>query len=644
MSKNTSKPAIDLSVEEDDERHPVNLYEELKRICRDSRAIHEPSWAENIDNMTGFLLESAEQALRGKKGSEYSEVGPGATETGLMTVVNRVLPAILRMDARAMGLITGFQGIPASSDDADQDAAEALQKLMQAIWYNDNIFGDVVQALNIAFATSKGYIFVETDRKYETGPKVLHEVVDPLRVYCYPGLRKSLMESPLVAIDQYLTAEDIERRWKAVPGDAEPAEYENNDRIDRLFSEMGKVLFRVSRLFFRPDKNRGWPKGRQFVICGGEVIDQVHDDSGDDWIGVGNPKKPETLEYPLVEFSDVPTGLGYWGRGRQTAARAPQKILNIAWSKVSQVSTMPGLVIGIPYGAALGTEELGGVPVQVVKYNPVAGKGVEFWTPPQMPMYEYAINKAEQWIDEIYSQPPPSRGESPGSRFPASGIQMLVEQAELGDSPFGKMVMDSASRLAKKICIEGQMWWPDEMVEHVLGDNGRWQRVEFKKAELQEGWDIRVIADTGLPQTRQARLQAVQNLAQFQLLGDLQDPKNQRRARKLAQFYTDEDAFDPEKPQTNNAKDEEVKLAKGQDVPIGWYDDDQVHLEHHLMVAVREADKMSPEVSAVRQRHSDSHMARYSGGVAEQKMGPQDEAALMEAQATADQAGQGGAV
>jgi hypothetical protein len=180
------------------------------------------------------------------------------------------------------------------------------------------------------------------------------------------------------------------------------------------------------------------------------------------------------------------------------------------------------------------------------------------------------------------------------------------------------------------------------MIEHVVGDNGRWEKIEYQKAELQEGWDLRDIADAGLPQGRQARLDAAQKLAQFGFLGDLQDPKSQRKARKIARFYTDDDAFDPEKPQTNNAKDEEVKLAKGQEVPIGWMDDDQVHLEHHLMVAVREAHTMGPEASAARQTHADAHMARLSSGVEEQKMGPQEQAQIAQAQAQVDQSQGGG--
>ena len=96
-------------------------------------------------------------------------------------------------------------------------------------------------------------------------------------------------------------------------------------------------MLRIVRLFYRPCKK--WKYGRQFVICGEEQIHQVVNGEGDDWIGCGNPEKPETLSYPIVDFSDVPVHYGYWGRGRQSAVRGPQKMANIAWSKASQAAS-----------------------------------------------------------------------------------------------------------------------------------------------------------------------------------------------------------------------------------------------------------------------------------------------------------------
>jgi len=561
-----------------------------------------PGWQENVQHLAGDLITSTKGAMQAVSGGVYTENTLGGSNLGTVTVANRIFPAANRLLARTLGMINGFQVSPGTSDEMDKDASKGAEKLSLAQWYSDRIFDEVSQALLWAFSCSHGFILEEGDATLDepemvfsdeedkeiempTG-RVVRQIVIPTDLNTLPGIKK-LDDTPVLHVRVPMFREEILRRWGGEKGigdkklgevlDKAPRFTHSMDALNTLdrMTESGQI--RVDRLWWKPDRKAGWPKGKMAVLVGDTVIWEDKE-----WIGVGDKEKPRSCIYPVVDFSDVPVNVGYWGRGRQSVARAPQKILNVAWTKASQVAALPGLMMAIPIGSQISNEKITNAPVSIIKYNTAGGRGVDWYSPPRMDLYEWVIEKCSQWIDEAFSQPPPSRGVSPGSRFPASGLQTLIEQAELSDTPFGRLTIDAISRLMRLNLLEGQRVWPDEMVDYVLGDSGRHERAAFKKANLADGWDLRVLPDTGLPQSRSARLDQITKLAQFGLLGDMEDPKESKKARKLARIWTEDEAYDPDKQDEANAKDEELRFQTGEALPIREWDDDVVHIQYHL--------------------------------------------------------------
>jgi hypothetical protein len=594
MINNSADGTVSVDYRSDDY---ITMRDDLKRIGEQARGTLYYGWQENLEHQAGYLISMTRGSMKAVTNSEYQETLYRDGSFGTVTVANKTFPAINRLLARTLGMINGFQVTPGTADERDKDAAKAAEKLSLAQWYGEHISDMVSEAVAIAVACSHGFILQEGDATLEVPEmvvdddtnkevmipvgRVIRQRIWPTDVNPLPGIRY-LNDSPVLHVRQPMFEADIMRRWD-VPQevlDKAPRYKHSMSKLDVLEPMTQASQIVVDRMWWRPDHKAGWKAGKMAVIIGEEVVWR-----DDEWIGAGNKDKPRTCEYPIIDFSDVPINSSYWGRGRQSVARGPQKILNTAWSKASQVANLPGLMMAVPMGSQIDSAKITNAPISIIKYNTAGGRGVDWWTPKRMELYEWVIAMSTQWIDEAFSQPPPSRGESPGSRFPASGLQTLIEQAELSDTPFGRLTIDAISRLMRQNLSEGQRVWPEEMVEYVLGESGRHERAAFRKADLSEGWDMRVRPDAGLPNSRTARLEMIAKLAQFGLLGDLEDPQKQKKALKLGRVWTEDDAYDPDKLDEANAKDEEAAFERGEAREIKDFDDDTTHAEYHLEAA-----------------------------------------------------------
>lgn len=605
-------------------------------------------WTENLQHLAGYLTGAKRDAalLLGTADRVESYPFGRRQPEGSTTQIDVLFPAISRLLGRLLGGVSRFQCVAATADERDKDAASALEKLLLAYWYNEDMMQIVGRAIIQSLACSHAYVLVEGDPtvgdpvplpvETDEGPgvqmmpqgEVILKVHLATQVSVFPGIRK-LSDSPAVLLVEHVTEPEFVRRWGPLPEKAVAANYE--ERLNELDGAIDQSLYEVKRLFIKPDRSMGFPLGASYVIVGDEV-QYEYKYGKESWIGVGDPETKRDLEYPLVDFADLPFCVGYWSRGRQQRARPQLKILNIAWSKASQVAALPGVIIGVPIGSDINREQITNAPIAIIKFNPAVGKGIEFWTPPRMPFYEYVIQMAEKWVDQVFSQSDISRGIAPGSRFPFKEAELLVQEQQVVETPYGRAIMDAISRVARKVASEGVRVWPEQKVALILGNNRRYERVSFRKANLSAGWDVRIVPDVPLPEGRAARWSSLSDAMRSGMFTDIGPAK----AREMLGLYSEDDLLRPSLAQEANIKEEETEIEDGRVPPRRWFDDDRCHTLKHMQRAVERSNLSTPGEDAARQKHVAEHMQAIQEAEERQAAAQQTQQAQQDAAKTAE--------
>ncbi len=218
-----------------------------------------------------------------------------------------------------------------------------------------------------------------------------------------------------------------------------------------------------------------------------------------------------------------------------------------------------------------------------------------------MTHHEAMIDLCVRWLDEIYAQSPPSRGQSPGPRFAAKGLEFLAQQDVLADTPTGKMVLKAMQQVFRRAIGEGLRVWEDEHIEYILGEGKELEKVALRKGELEQGWDIFVLPGSGTLQSPEAQRHEINESFKVGLL-----PKED--ARRLGGYYVQEEVFEPKRHQLRIIEMEDELFEQGLGAEINPYDDHQFHLAEHDKAAARRHGKMNAQEMWRRQRHRTAHL------------------------------------
>ena len=596
---------------------PLEIVKELSKIGEDARNATLPggvgtfkeTWAENQKHLSGLLLDATRDTLRKVSGgySHGMNLGESSTPSAEPVAVNLILPRAQRFIARHQNLMGGVKVAPATTEPEDKKQAKAAGRLMQAMWADGGLDVVAMKALVSLLATEHGFVLMEGDPKAELSHVqredggwdvfdrggVLWANVPTQLLTAYPGIA-DIHESPAIIVEQFLTPEYLKRRWGIkAPEESSLASYGNGD-LDSLEPQLDKVRYRVKRLFIKPSRTRRL--GEHHVFIGEKLVHSSKVD-GEKTIGTYD------FKYPIIDFREAPLSFGFWGVGRQTAARTIVKILCANWSRMVQCSIgMPGIIVDLPEGSDIEEEGLGNRGYEVVRRN-AQGTPIGFNAIPGMPLHQTVIELCIRWLDEIYAQSPSSRGKSPGSRFAAKGLEFLAQQDVLADTPTGKMVLKAMHALFRRALGEGLRVWDKEHVAHILGEGRELETIALHKGSLKQGWDIFVMPGQGRLTSPEGQRGEINKSFE---LGLLKGPE----ARKLAGYFVEEEVFEPMRAQERIIELEEEGFRNGQPAQTNPFDDHQFHIgEHDKIGATRFGlPDIHPLENARRQAHNSLHL------------------------------------
>jgi len=282
-------------------------------------------------------------------------------------------------------------------------------------------------------------------------------------------------------------------------------------------------------------------------------------------------------EYPLEALADIPMGPFYEDRGRMSISSPMQRVFDITISKMVDLGIGgPQQLVNLPPGCGVTPDDWHNKAVVISKapdaLKPTAQQVDTLGQLPQLAQI------AAQAMDEVHGQHGPSRGQIPGTRTSGRALEEMIAKDVEHDEPLMAMLRRAMARVGKRILMEGQRVWDDTYIFHVLGKNKRFQAKEFKRAQLREGFSVRVLPDQGLPKNKVARMKMI---AEWQKQGLLSDSLEARRARDWLGSPVDEDLYSASPAVEQLIRAEEENLALGQEVPVNWSDDHGLHRVRH---------------------------------------------------------------
>jgi hypothetical protein len=587
-------------------KNPRLLADELERLGKLGQSKFREDWEENLRETSGFLEDSTLDHQVKVVGSSLLHNMVNENRYGDPVPYDVLRSTLARYLGRLMSLMGGVQGIASTSEQEDIDQAEAVEKVLQNKWDNEDLDVAAMNAAILSLNCSHGYILVEGDptlkppsvyedrmgfglRETKVGD-VIYDALSPFQVYMPPGTTK-LKDAAAILVIQFMDAQTIKRRWPGMKVDkAGQARYDS--KLDELVPGLGESMLKVRRLFIKGNPQKK-TKGRQYVIIG-QKTHIVRDKAGKRWIGTYDN------EYPLIDFMDEPLRVGYYGRGRHTHARPALKTLCSAWTKIAKIMALP-IVLGLPDGSGLGIEDFKDVPFIVANLLPGAANKPEFIAPTGLEWHFRTMEEAKRQIMEVYSQHEPSKGKSPGSRFSAQGIERLQAADRLGDSAAGKLVMKAMTRLLQRVLGEGLVVWPEEYDAIVLGRENSYKRHVLRKAELKPGIDVRVIPGEEEPKTKNVMMREVTEALRHGML----DPPE---ARRIMGAGRSEDMYNPNDHHMRKIKMEDKLIEMGHEVDIFPEDNHELHIPEHEKRNIERAFEAEPDELERRRRHIEEHL------------------------------------
>jgi hypothetical protein len=559
---------------------PQEIETALSTIGRDIRGANEgshvgsleSSWAQNLKHLSGLLIDATRETLGSVSGAykhRYS-TAQRRSITGEPVALNLVLPRASRFIARHLDLMGGVKAMSGQDNREAVNQAKALAKIGQGMWDNRRLDIAAMRAMVYMLACYRGYVLVEgdptkdlrrddQDRNPSKGD-VIAKAITSFQVTSYPN-HDDIQDSPAVVIVDFLDGDEIKRRWPTIkiPDDAKPAAY-GVQMMDELSPGLDKVAYCVRRLFLKKSEKR--PNGAHHIFMGTKKV--------------FSEEKMPTYDgrYPLVEFPDAPISFGRDGFGRQTAARTIIKILCATWSRMVQCGVgMSGIWVDIPENSDISRDEGGNPSYKLIYRNPQGGP-VGFNAIPRMPHHEALIELCIRFLDEIYAQGPASRGQAPGTRFPAKGLEFLAQQDVLADTPTGKMALKAMKELIERSLGEGIEVWDDNYVEYILGEGHEPEKIALDKKKLGKGWKIFLVPGSGTLQSKVAQRGEINEAVAQGILTPVQ-------GRELGGYYVDEAVMDPARLQERLIDMEEEAFENGEGVEVNDYDDHPFHIDGH---------------------------------------------------------------
>ena len=611
--------------------------EELESQAKAARRGFEPSWFLNLSFYAG-------------KQWHYFAAGqlrePRLDNHRVMFTDNRILGIIRTEIAKLTKNRPAFTATPQTGENEDVDAAQLSERVLDYLWlehrlaarqraallwarvcaagfwklYWDSAAGDSVEVLagpdNRALLgqdgrpvradalggavpeglkvkkVAKGEVCVEVRSPFELLP-------DPLAEEGGLDDCEWLIEESVRSVDYVKERYDTELQpdADAVAGVAEsrmPAFGQNRE-------ESGSGSYKGVRIReYWHRRSSQHPNGRRAVWAGDQLLAEEDNPYGD-------------LPYVMFKGLEVPGR--FWPTSTVEQLRGPQAELNKTRSQIRENAARfgnPSLL-----KARTANVRHTGVPGEEVLFDATLGPDSipRYLQPPEMPAYvQTELDRMSESFREISGQHEVTQGQVPAGITAASAINLLQEQDETRLSPDVAELEHTLALAGSKLLDLVARYYTDERTMKLAGEDGAWDIFEFRGAMLKGNTHVEVQAGSALPRSKAAKQAAMTETLNLVLQYGLDvKPRDLRKFLRDYEVGGLESLFSDLTETERQVNRENYRLARGDQVNINSYDDDEVHLEgHEEYQRSARYERMDDGIRALFEAHVEEHRARFT--------------------------------
>ena len=357
-----------------------------------------------------------------------------------------------------------------------------------------------------------------------------------------------------------------------------------------------KDVVTLRRYYERPSSR--FPRGR-FVIYAGNVIFY----SGD--------MPTPNLDFPIVPFSYMGRPWYLEGKGAVDAAKALQRLYNRILSRFAEhLVRLPAGWLLVPVTSGIPKRSFTSETGSIIRYVPGGGEP-KFVFPPfgGLAWYDRFLSRLEVSMEERMALPPAVRGQLPKGARAARTVELLQEAADAIQAPVLNDLASSWEQFYMMALMFMHKHFTIDRMVRLLGEDKYSEVMEFKGETIYRDWtdrlSVKVEAGESLPSSKMMRLEFILTLAaRHQFFGQ---PGTPDYVRKLAEALDIDAGFMKQDSDidVSIAEDENIRIMKGDEVPVREIDDHLTHIRVHLMHLKRlvvarkdeEAERLMPHLN-----------------------------------------------
>lgn len=562
---------------------------------------------------------------------------------------NRIIGIVRTELAKMTKQKPAWTVIPTTAQDADLQASETGEKVLDYLWRHLHMRNKLTDALLWSRITGAGFWKIAWDSAAGQtvsivadgeGSPVMHaETEAPMRPHEFGGELPEGLEAKTIATgDVHVeTVNPFEFYPDPIATELEDAEW--CIQVAVKSSEYVKQHFDVdmspdtdvdagpaeSRLFpswqsggsssykgvklheYWCKPNSKHPNGRRAVWAKGKML--LEED---------NPYKC----LPYIMFKGIPVPGRFWPTSTVEQLKGPQTELNKAKSQVTENAQR----IGNP--ALLASKQANvqyqGAPGERIDFDDTTQNAIpSYLQAPQLPQYVVQQqDRAEASMQDISGQHEVSNAQVPAGVKAASAINLLQEA---DDTRLGPAIYDMEETLGEggsRLLELVAKYWTDERTILIAGEDHRWDVIGFRGAALKENTHVEVQTGSAFPRSKAAKQAAIESMLALRLQYGEQplDPVAMQKILRDMEAGGLEKMFGDLSGDMAQVNRENQQMCSGMQLQIDAYDDNEVHIKGHTGFQKGSTyQQLEPPIKQIFEQHVMQHREQLAKAEAPQQ-------------------------
>lgn len=496
-------------------------------------------------------------------------------------VDNQLWPKVRRQISDFIKTKPTMSVVPSSIDDEDIKAAKVGDKVMKAFWQNNKMRMKVRQMAGWIF--SCGNVFVDDRWNDSLGPTKVGQdgnlyylgdadcgVWSPFEILvpAVPMGGVELDDFPwLIKMkwrDLDYLASKYPKRGKEVSEESRPNLIVGQELImGKIASGLGKVKgAQLLEFYLKP--NRDYPKGLFLAGANGKILEKS------DW---------PFLSFNMEHFKDIDLPGTFFGKATMEDGIPLQKTWNKTVSDIEEFNRTLGRgKLLTPLGSKLSIEP-DNVHGEIIYYKPVLGYKPELLTLKGLPAtYTIILELTKRSLEDLFSQHEVTQGTTRSDLRSGEMVSLLREQDAHGQIPAHAIFEEGMATVMRRVLRRIQRGYSSERTLSISGKDDEYEVFTFKGADLRNNTDVRVKAQSSLPDSRVAREAVIMGRFEKGLYGDPADSEVRRHVMNLLDDAVIKDIY------SETLRDEKVarwenRLLMKTEMNVNTYDNHMIHLK-----------------------------------------------------------------